>query len=133
MRNEALLYQFSFSFQVNLSDFRLVYGMTQYVSVLLGTVVLGPLADAFGRVKSLLACLFIAFIGGLSSAFAFNDLTALALCRGIAGFATGESVNICNINMATKLLRVVIAAEHLCSEMRTVHDMGETCSKTVLT
>lgn len=78
--------------------------MTQYLCVLLGTAVLGPMADAFGRVKSLSACLVITFIGGLSSTFAFSDITAFVLCRGIAGFATGERVNICNINMAAKLL-----------------------------
>ena len=99
-----LFYQFSFTFQVNLSHFRFVYGMTQYLCVLLGTAVLGPIADAFGRVKSLSACLVITFIGGLSSAFAFDNITAFVLCRGIAGFATGESVNIYNINMAAKIL-----------------------------
>lgn len=68
---------------------RLVLGMTQYFSMLLGTLALALVADASGRLKTVFACLLIAFIGGLSSAFAFNNLAVFIVLRGIVGFATG--------------------------------------------
>ena len=78
--------------QTNLVNIRLVLGMTQYCSMLLGTIVLALAADASGRLKTLFVCLFIAFVGGLSSAFAFNNLTIFIILRGIVGFATGMSI-----------------------------------------
>ncbi|XP_015763197.1 PREDICTED: solute carrier family 22 member 13-like [Acropora digitifera] len=87
--------------------------MTQYLCVLLGTAVLGPIADAFGRVKSLSACLVITFIGGLSSAFAFNNITAFVLCRGIAGFATGSAYPII-FTLAAECVNSRLRAAVLC-------------------
>ncbi|XP_068722913.1 solute carrier family 22 member 13-like isoform X2 [Montipora capricornis] len=72
-------------------DLRLTFGITQYLSVLLGALVLATMADAFGRLKSLFASLVITFIGGLASAFAFNSMTAFTIFRGIAGFGIGSA------------------------------------------
>ena len=63
--------------------------MAQYFSMLLGTVVLGLVADAYGRLKTLFGCLFIVFVGGLISAFAFKSLAIFTVLRGVVGFATG--------------------------------------------
>ncbi len=63
--------------------------MAQYFSMLLGTLVLGLVADACGRLKTLFASLFIVFVAGLISAFAFKSLTIFTVLRGLVGFATG--------------------------------------------
>ena len=63
--------------------------MAQYFSMLLGTLVLGHVADACGRLKTLFALLLVVFIAGLISAFAFKSLAIFTLLRGIVGFATG--------------------------------------------
>ena len=77
-------------FQSNSSHFKLALGLTQYLSMFLGTLVLAVVADVSGRLKTLFACLVIAFIGGLSSAFAFNSQALFIVLRGVAGFATGR-------------------------------------------
>ena len=77
-------------FQGQSDHLRLVLGMTQYCCMLLGTLLLALVADVAGRLKTLFACLFIAFIGGLSSAFVFNILPIFIVLRGIVGFATGN-------------------------------------------
>ena len=76
-------------FQSTSGHLRLALGMAHYCSMLLGTIALTLVADAFGRLRTLFICLIIAFIGGLSSAFAFNSLIVFIVLRAIAGFATG--------------------------------------------
>ena len=58
----------------------------------MGSIILCLVADAIGRLKTLFACLLIAFIGGLSSAFAFDSLINFAILRGVVGFAAGMSL-----------------------------------------
>ena len=58
----------------------------------MGSITLCLVADAIGRLKTLFACLLIAFIGGLSSAFAFDSLINFAILRGVVGFAAGMSL-----------------------------------------
>ena len=48
--------------------------MANYTGMMMGSITLCLVADAIGRLKTLFACLLIAFIGGLSSAFAFDSL-----------------------------------------------------------
>ena len=58
----------------------------------MGSLILCLVADAIGRLKTLFACLLIAFIGGLSSAFALDSLINFAILRGVVGFAAGMSL-----------------------------------------
>ena len=58
----------------------------------MGSLILCLVADAIGRLKTLFACLLIVFIGGLSSAFAFDSLINFAILRGVVGFAAGMSL-----------------------------------------
>ena len=66
--------------------------MANYTGMMMGSITLCLVADAIGRLKTLFACLLIAFIGGLSSAFAFNSLINFAILRGVVGFAAGMSL-----------------------------------------
>ena len=66
--------------------------MANYIGMMMGSLILCLVADAIGRLKTLFACLLIAFIGGLSSAFAFDSLINFAILRGVVGFAAGMSL-----------------------------------------
>ena len=66
--------------------------MANYTGMMIGSITLFLVADAIGRLKTLFACLLIAFIGGLSSAFAFDSLINFAILRGVVGFAAGMSL-----------------------------------------
>ena len=66
--------------------------MANYIGMMMGSIILCLVADAIGRLKTLFACLLIAFIGGLSSAFAFGSLVNFAILRGVVGFAAGMSL-----------------------------------------
>ena len=66
--------------------------MANYTGMMIGSITLCLVADAIGRLKTLFACLLIAFIGGLSSAFAFDSLINFAILRGVVGFAAGMSL-----------------------------------------
>ena len=66
--------------------------MSNYIGMMMGSIILCLVADAIGRLKTLFACLLIAFIGGLSSAFAFDSLINFAILRGVVGFAAGMSL-----------------------------------------
>ena len=66
--------------------------MANYIGMMMGSIILCLVADAIGRLKTLFACLLIAFIGGLSSAFAFDSLINFAILRGVVGFAGGMSL-----------------------------------------
>ena len=66
--------------------------MANYIGMMMGSIILCLVADAIGRLKTLFACLLIAFIGGLSSSFAFDSLINFAILRGVVGFAAGMSL-----------------------------------------
>ena len=66
--------------------------MANYIGMMMGSIILCLVADAIGRLKTLFACLLIAFIGGLSSAFAFDSLINFVILRGVVGFAAGMSL-----------------------------------------
>ena len=66
--------------------------MANYIGMMMGSIILCLVADAIGRLKTLFACLLIAFIGGLSSAFALDSLINFAILRGVVGFAAGMSL-----------------------------------------
>ena len=66
--------------------------MANYIGMMMGSLILCLVADAIGRLKTLFACLLIVFIGGLSSAFAFDSLINFAILRGVVGFAAGMSL-----------------------------------------
>ena len=63
--------------------------MVRYLCTLLGALVLGLVADTFGRLKALFPSLVIVFLGGLTSAFTFQDWVVFNLLRGFAGFGIG--------------------------------------------
>ena len=49
------------------------------------------MADTFGRLKALFASLVIVFLGGLTSAFTFQNWVVFNVLRGFAGFGIGGS------------------------------------------
>ena len=57
--------------------------------MLLGTLILGLAADASGRLKTLLASVFVIFIAGIASSLAFHFLWIFIFLRGVIGFAAG--------------------------------------------
>ena len=63
--------------------------MTETVSMLLGTLLLGLMADAYGRLKTLLGSIFVVFIAGIASALAIRFIWIFLFLRGVVAFATG--------------------------------------------
>ena len=67
----------------------LILVTTHTVCMLLGTLILGLAADASGRLKTLLASVFVIFIAGIASSLAFHFLWIFIFLRGVIGFAAG--------------------------------------------
>jgi predicted MFS family arabinose efflux permease len=57
----------------------------------LGQPILGPLGDSKGKVRVMVACLFVLAAALLASGFAW-DVTSLAVCRAVSGLAGGACI-----------------------------------------
>lgn len=88
----------------------LALGLVRYLCTLLGALVLGLIADTFGRLKALFPSLVIVFLGGLSSAFTFQNWVVFNILRGLAGFGIGGAIPII----------FVLAAEYVSPNLRAI-------------
>ncbi|XP_027037262.1 organic cation transporter protein-like [Pocillopora damicornis] len=78
----------------------LILVTTHTVCMLLGTLILGLAADASGRLKTLLASVFVIFIAGIASSLAFHFLWIFIFLRGVIGFAAAGAIQITLILVA---------------------------------
>ena len=67
--------------------------------MMVGSIILGPMADRFGRRPLILACLILSFIGMLFAGFSAT-LTQLILARALTGFAVGGMLPCINTMVA---------------------------------